>query len=63
MSETVLITGGAGGIGSACIKAFAESGYRVAIAYKDSESEANMLTKTLLNEGVDAAAFKADLCD
>ncbi len=45
--RTALITGGAGGIGSAiCIK-FAESGYSVIITYNSDKNKAENLLKTL----------------
>ncbi|HZT54099.1 MAG TPA: SDR family NAD(P)-dependent oxidoreductase, partial [Gaiellaceae bacterium] len=39
----VLVTGGAGGIGSACVRAFAAEGARVAIHYRTSRERAEAL--------------------
>jgi 3-oxoacyl-[acyl-carrier protein] reductase len=39
----VLVTGGAGGIGSACVRAFAAEGARVAIHYNTSRAQAEEL--------------------
>ena len=54
----VLVTGGAGGIGSACVRAFAAEGARVAIHYNTSRERAEALAAEL---GVPAIA--ADLTD
>lgn len=43
--KTVLINGGSRGIGSACVRAFANSGYRVAFTYCNSQKEAECLAK------------------
>jgi 3-oxoacyl-[acyl-carrier protein] reductase len=41
----VLVTGGAGGIGSACVRAFAAEGARVAIHYRTSRERAEELAR------------------
>ncbi len=41
--KNVLITGGSRGIGAACVKAFAENGWRVFFTYRSSEAEAHVL--------------------
>jgi 3-oxoacyl-[acyl-carrier protein] reductase len=41
----VLVTGGAGGIGSACVRAFAAEGARVAIHYRTSREQAGELAR------------------
>jgi 3-oxoacyl-[acyl-carrier protein] reductase len=41
--KRVLVTGGAGGIGSACVRAFATEGARVAIHYRTSREQAEEL--------------------
>ena len=41
--KRVLVTGGAGGIGSACVRAFAGEGARVAIHYRTSAERAQQL--------------------
>ena len=41
----VLVTGGAGGIGSACVRAFAAEGARVAIHYRKSGDRAETLAR------------------
>jgi 3-oxoacyl-[acyl-carrier protein] reductase len=43
--KRVLVTGGAGGIGSACVQAFAAEGARVAIHYRTSRDRAEELAR------------------
>ena len=43
--KRVLVTGGAGGIGSACVRAFAAEGARVAIHYRTSRDRADELAR------------------
>jgi len=52
----VLVTGGAGGIGSAVVRAFAAEGARVAVHYHSSREGAEALA-----EEVDGVALQADL--
>ncbi|MBM7115835.1 SDR family NAD(P)-dependent oxidoreductase [Archangium primigenium] len=52
----VLVTGGAGGIGSAVVRAFAEEGARVAVHYHRSEDNARALAAE-----VAGVALRADL--
>lgn len=59
--KTVLVTGGAGGIGEAVCRFFAQNGYAVAIHYHKGEEKALALQKQLAEEGCAAGAFKADL--
>ncbi len=47
MTKTILITGGAGEIGSAISKKFASQGYQVIITYNKNESKANALIQSL----------------
>ena len=54
----VLVTGGAGGIGSAIVRAFAAEGARVAIHYNTSSDAAAVLASE-----VGGVAIQADLCD
>jgi 3-oxoacyl-[acyl-carrier protein] reductase len=55
----VVVTGGAGGIGSACVRAFAAEGARVALHYNTSRERAEALAAEL--DGV--VAIGADLTD
>ena len=54
----VLVTGGAGGIGSAIVRAFASEGARVCIAYNTSRERAESLAEEL-----GGIALQADLTD
>ncbi len=55
----VVVTGGAGGIGSACVRAFAAEGARVVVHYNTSREHAEELAADL--DG--AVAIAADLTD
>ena len=62
--KTVLITGAAGGIGSAAARAFAAQGYGVALHYHTSREQAEALCAELTAGGADAFCFGADIaCD
>ncbi len=54
----VLVTGGAGGIGSACVRAFAAEGARVVIHYRTSRDRAEELARE-----TDGVALQADLTE
>jgi 3-oxoacyl-[acyl-carrier protein] reductase len=54
--KRVLVTGGAGGIGSACVRAFAAEGARVAIHYRTSTEHAEELARE-----TGGVALQADL--
>jgi len=43
--RTVLITGGSRGIGAACVRAFAQAGWRVAFFYRHAQAQAEALVK------------------
>ncbi|MET3125601.1 3-oxoacyl-[acyl-carrier protein] reductase [Arcicella rosea] len=50
-NKTVLVTGGAGGIGSAICRKFAEAGYAVIITYNGNLEKAEKLCNSLVGEG------------
>jgi len=56
--KVVLVTGGAGGIGSACVRAFAAEGARVAVHYRTSRERAEALAGE-----IGGVAIGADLTD
>lgn len=59
--RTVLITGSSRGIGKGCAISFAQSGYNVAINYKESREAAEALERDILSNGLSARAFRADV--
>ncbi len=61
MKKIVLITGAAGGIGECCVRAFAQSGYSVAIHCSCSIEKAQQLENEIKQSGGDAAVFRCDL--
>jgi 3-oxoacyl-[acyl-carrier protein] reductase len=58
---TVLVTGGASGIGKACALTFAQAGYNVVVNYGHSEQAALDVTKQCKEFGGEAFAVKADV--
>lgn len=61
MEKTVLITGGAKGIGAAIAACFAQDGCNVVINYFRSDDKALALLKLFKEKGWRAAVFKADV--
>src|SRR5215212_5464869 len=61
--KTVLITGGASGIGGATTRAFASSGARVAFTYATSVDEAAALEKDFNGSSRQVMGIKADMTD
>lgn len=59
--KVALVTGGAGGIGSASARALAAQGAHVAVHFGGSRDKADALVTDLIAGGVRAAAFQADL--
>jgi len=59
--KTVLITGGATGIGKATAKLFAENGYLTLINYNKSEKQAKEFCNNLYKSGYLAECYKADI--
>ena len=62
-TPVVLVTGGAKRIGKAISLAFARAGWRVAIHFNSSQTEANATLNELLSCGIDAMSLQADLGD
>lgn len=58
--RVVLITGAAGGIGSAMVQAFAEEGAKIVLHCNSSRAKAEVLAKTVKNETL---VVQADLSD
>jgi 3-oxoacyl-[acyl-carrier protein] reductase len=60
---TALVTGGSRGIGAACAKALAASGFRVAVNYSASEEQALAVVKEIESAGGQAIALQANVTD
>lgn len=61
MNKTVLVTGGAKGIGRKIVEDFAKLGYNVCINYNTSEKEAIQLKDKLASLGYSVLILKADI--
>lgn len=62
-NKSVLVTGGAKGIGKEIVCTFANNGYDVLINYNTSEKEAHKLKEELKYNNVKVEIFKADVSD
>lgn len=60
---SVLVTGGAKGIGRAIATSFARAGYRVTICYRTSQQAALELRAQMWEEGFDFSIVQADVTD
>ena len=61
MNKTVIVTGGAKGIGAAISSLFAKSGYNVIVNYNTSEAAAKALCAELTTNGYSCLPYKADI--
>lgn len=61
--KTALVTGGSRGIGSAIVKALAESGARVAFTFRSSVDEADALKSALEGDGTEVLTFQGDAAE
>ncbi len=58
--KSVIVTGGAKGIGAATVRRLAEDGYGVIINYKSSKAQSEALEKELTEKGFSVHAVQAD---
>lgn len=63
MIKTVLVTGGARGIGKEIVKLFAQNGYNVLVNYNKSSKMAELLCFDLQKQGYSVKAYKADVAN
>ena len=61
MDKTVIVTGGARGIGKAIVLSLAEVGYKVVLNYNKSEKEALEIKELLTEKGQIVEIYKADV--
>lgn len=62
--QTALITGGARGIGAACVRGLAQDGFRVVVNYQSSRDKAEALCDDLHRiNGLEHLAVQADVAD
>jgi len=63
MTRVALVTGASGGIGSACARALAAAGHRVAVGYGASAGAADKVCETIVDAGGSAIAVHMDVTD
>lgn len=63
MREVAFVTGGSGGIGSACVTELARAGYSVAYTYNSNKEASDHLLGQLKKENLSAFAVKCDISD
>jgi len=62
-TRAAIVTGGATGVGAATALELAQRGYRVAIVYSRSKSDADHSVAACIAAGVDAIALQGDVAD
>jgi 3-oxoacyl-[acyl-carrier protein] reductase len=62
-SGTALVSGGARGIGRACVRRLAQDGYGVSFCYRSDEQAATELEKEISELGAQVLAIRADVTD
>jgi 3-oxoacyl-[acyl-carrier protein] reductase len=62
-SRVALVTGASGGIGSACARALATAGHRVAVGYGTSAGAADKVVEAIATDGGTALAVHVDVTD
>lgn len=61
--KVALVTGASRGLGRAIALKLSSLGSRVAVNYRERESEANSVVAAITGQGEEAIAIKADVCD
>lgn len=61
MTKTLLITGGASGIGAQTARHAAARGYRIAVNYRSREAQAKAVVAEITAKGAQAIAIQADM--
>lgn len=61
--KVVLVTGASRGIGSACVRRFANEGAKVVIHYLNAVNAAEDLAKSIRDEGGQVTLIQADLAE
>ncbi|MBS0221158.1 MAG: SDR family oxidoreductase [Proteobacteria bacterium] len=61
MTKTLLITGGASGIGAETARRAATCGYRIAVNYRSREAQAKAVVAEITARGAQAIAIRADM--
>lgn len=61
MNKTVIVTGGATGIGEAIVRHFSQNSYNVVFTYNNSANKAKSLEKELNSQNLSVKMFKCDV--
>ncbi len=62
-SRVAIITGGTRGIGRSCVERLAANGFAIVVNYASNDAEANAVVASVVNQGGQAIAVRADVAD